>query len=80
MKMKMQDLADMMAKGSKCRWGNLVAVVLFPLWIKVEDDPLEYIRRAKTIMDRKKISLEAFILYGIIKFTSTLFGNKVEYA
>ncbi|KAH0936411.1 hypothetical protein HID58_013528 [Brassica napus] len=53
---------------------------VYPLWIKVEDDPLEYIRRAKTIMDRKKISLEAFILYGIIKFTSTLFGKKVEYA
>ncbi|KAJ0257978.1 hypothetical protein HA466_0068590 [Hirschfeldia incana] len=73
---KIEDLADMMAKGSKCRWGNLVAVVLFPLWIKIEDDPLEYIRRAKTIMDRKKHSLEAFILYGIIKFTLTLFGKK----
>lgn len=69
----------MMAKGSKCRWGNVVAVILFPLWIKSEDDPLEYIRRAKTMMDRKKISLEAFILYGIIKLALKFFGGKVKH-
>ncbi|CAH2079604.1 unnamed protein product [Thlaspi arvense] len=71
-----EDLADMMTKGSKCRWGNFIGAIIFPLWIKSENDPLEYIRRAKTTMDRKKISLEAFIFYGIIKFTLKFFGGK----
>lgn len=54
----MQDLAKMMEKGSKSRWGNSIGYVLFPLWIRLEKDMLEYIRRAKTTMDRKKLSLE----------------------
>ncbi|XP_010435559.1 PREDICTED: O-acyltransferase WSD1 [Camelina sativa] len=74
---RIEDLADMMAKGSKCRWGNFIGTIIFPLWVKFENDPLEYIRRAKATMDRKKISLEAFIFYGIIKFTLKLFGGKV---
>ncbi|KAG7548251.1 O-acyltransferase WSD1 C-terminal [Arabidopsis suecica] len=73
---KIEDLADMMAKGSKCRWGNFIGTIIFPLWVKPENDPLEYIRRAKATMDRKKISLEAFIFYGIIKFTLKFFGGK----
>ncbi|CAA7052057.1 unnamed protein product [Microthlaspi erraticum] len=70
------DLADMMAKGSKCRWGNFMGVVLFPLWIKSEDDPLEYVRRAKATMDMKKVSMETLLLYGVIKFTMKIFGEK----
>ncbi|CAN6832548.1 unnamed protein product [Brassica oleracea] len=52
------DLAKMMEKGSKSRWGNSICYVLFPLWIRLEKEMLEYIRRAKTTMDRKKLSLE----------------------
>ena len=48
----------MMEKGSKSRWGNSIGYVLFPLWIRLEKDMLAYIRRAKTTMDRKKLSLE----------------------
>lgn len=69
----------MMAKGSKCRWGNFMGVVLFPLWIKSEDDPLEYVRRAKATMDMKKVSMESLLLYGVIKFTMKIFGEKVKY-
>ncbi|CAN8284834.1 unnamed protein product [Cochlearia groenlandica] len=74
---KIEDLADMMAKGSKCRWGNFMSVVVFPLWIKCENDPLEYVRRAKAIMDKKKVSMEPLILYGINKFAMKIFGEKV---
>ncbi|RID69926.1 hypothetical protein BRARA_C01989 [Brassica rapa] len=73
---KIKDLADMMTKGSKCRWGNFIGVVIFPLWIRSEDDPLEYVRRAKATMDKKKISMEALVLYGFIKFTMKIFGVK----
>lgn len=77
---KIKDLADMMTKGSKCRWGNFIGVVIFPLWVKSEDDPLEYVRRAKATMDKKKISMEALVLYGFIKFTMKIFGEKVAEA
>ncbi|XP_010517234.1 PREDICTED: O-acyltransferase WSD1-like [Camelina sativa] len=74
---KIEDLANMMAKGSKCRWGNFVGFVMFPLWIRSEDDPLEYIRRAKATMDMKKISMESLFYYGLIKFALIIFGKKI---
>ncbi|CAF1809764.1 unnamed protein product, partial [Brassica napus] len=74
---KIEDMADMMTKGSKCRWGNFIGLVVFPLWIRCEDDPLEYVRRAKAIMDKKKISLEPLISYGILKLIMKIFGEKV---
>ncbi|XP_024003836.1 O-acyltransferase WSD1 isoform X2 [Eutrema salsugineum] len=74
---KIEDLADMMTKGSKCRWGNFIGVVMFPLWIRSEDDPLDYVRRAKATMDKKKISMEALVSYGFIKFLMKVFGQKV---
>ncbi|EOA29307.1 hypothetical protein CARUB_v10025587mg [Capsella rubella] len=74
---KIEDLANMMAKGSKCRWGNFVGIVILPLWIRSEDDPLEYIRRAKATMDMKKISVEALFYYGLVKFAMKILGEKV---
>ncbi|KAJ0259291.1 hypothetical protein HA466_0056650 [Hirschfeldia incana] len=77
---KIQDLDNVMTKGAKCTWGNFVGLVIFPLWIRSEDDPLEYLRQAKATMDRKKLSLEAFNFYGVIKFSMKLFGEKVVQA
>ncbi|KAG2309548.1 hypothetical protein Bca52824_029296 [Brassica carinata] len=77
---KIQDLDNVMTKGAKCTWGNFVGLVIFPLWIRSEDNPLEYLRQAKATMDRKKLSLEAFNFYGVIKFTMKLFGEKVVQA
>uniref|UniRef100_A0A0D3BQP5 O-acyltransferase WSD1 C-terminal domain-containing protein n=1 Tax=Brassica oleracea var. oleracea TaxID=109376 RepID=A0A0D3BQP5_BRAOL len=67
----------MMTKGSKCRWGNFIGLVVFPLWIRCEDDPLKYIRRARATMDKKKISMEPLISYGILKLIMKIFGEKV---
>lgn len=69
----------MMTKGLKCRWGNFIGIIIFLLWIKLEKDFLEYVRRVKVIMDRKKILLEVFFFYGIIKFILNFFGGKVRY-
>ncbi|CAH8359304.1 unnamed protein product [Eruca vesicaria subsp. sativa] len=71
-----EDLANMMAKGSKCRWGNSIGYVLLPLWLKSEDDMLEYVRQAKTTMDRKKLSLEPLFSYGLLKLIMGFFGIK----
>ncbi|CAH8381655.1 unnamed protein product [Eruca vesicaria subsp. sativa] len=69
-----EDLANMMAKGSKCRWGNSIGFALIPLWLKSEENILEYLRQAKTTMDRKKHSLEPLFFYGLIKLTVEAFG------
>ncbi|XP_024013738.1 O-acyltransferase WSD1 [Eutrema salsugineum] len=62
-----QDLADMMTKGSKCRWGNWIGYIVFPVSIALHNDPLDHIRRAKSIIDRKKNSLEAALTFIVGK-------------
>ncbi|CAN0922493.1 Wax ester synthase/diacylglycerol acyltransferase 5 [Linum grandiflorum] len=55
-----QDLADLMVKGPKAKWGwgNWIGYLMLPLTIAVQDDPLDHIRGAKLVDDRKKLSLE----------------------
>ncbi|ESQ45618.1 hypothetical protein EUTSA_v10010299mg [Eutrema salsugineum] len=72
-----QDLADMMAKGSKCRWGNWIGYIVFPFSISLRDDPLEHLRKAKKIIDRKKNSLEAALTFIVGKLMIHSFGVKV---
>ncbi|KAK3198387.1 hypothetical protein Dsin_021802 [Dipteronia sinensis] len=72
-----QELADMMAKESKGRWGNCIGYVLIPFKIGLEKDPLDYVRKAKATIDRKKLSLEAFCTYSIAQLVINIFGFKV---
>ncbi|KAL6508328.1 hypothetical protein OROHE_021870 [Orobanche hederae] len=76
---KIQDLAEMMAKEKlvKGMWGNLVGIVVLPLTIDLSDDPLIYIRRAKAIMDKKKLSLGHKFTFGAMKLMLMIFGNKI---
>lgn len=53
-----QELADMMSKKSKAKWGNKIGYICIPFTIALRKDPLDYLRRAKATMDRKKQSLE----------------------
>nr|VDD12304.1 unnamed protein product [Brassica oleracea] len=53
-------LADMMAKNSKCRWGNYFSSISFPISICLEADPLVYLSKAKSVMDRKKTLSSTF--------------------
>ncbi|KAG2311401.1 hypothetical protein Bca52824_022958 [Brassica carinata] len=69
-----QDLADIMAKGSKCTWGNWIGYIIFPFSIAFCDDPLEHLRRAKSIIDRKKNSFEALLTFIVGNFVLKSFG------
>ncbi|CAI0541809.1 unnamed protein product [Linum tenue] len=74
-----QDLADLMAKGPKEKWGwgNWIGYLMLPLTISSQDDPLEHVRRGKSIIDRKKLSLEpVFTCLGARVVIQTL-GVKV---
>ncbi|KAJ0052383.1 hypothetical protein Pint_00591 [Pistacia integerrima] len=71
-----QALADMMEKDSKAKWGNWIGYVLLPFNIAIRDDPLDYVREAKAIVDRKKHSLEAIFTFSISEIVLKLFGIK----
>ncbi|KAL0875144.1 hypothetical protein Bca101_024849 [Brassica carinata] len=71
-------LADMMAKKSKCRWGNLFGYILLPFSLGLETDPLEYLRRAKVTVDRKKHSLEAVFSMAFFKLILKVLGLKAS--
>ncbi|KAJ4909468.1 O-acyltransferase (WSD1-like) family protein [Raphanus sativus] len=73
---KIEDLAKMMEKRSTSRWGNSIGYAMIPLWMRSENDIFEYIRRAKTTMDRKKLSLEPLFSYVLLKLTVEVFGSK----
>ncbi|KAF4384563.1 hypothetical protein F8388_003870 [Cannabis sativa] len=69
-----QALADMMEKNTKAKWGNSFAYVLLPFTIGLRDDPLDYVREAKSTIDRKKHSLEAYFTFSIIGLVFKFFG------
>lgn len=67
----------MMEKNTKAKWGNWVGYILLPLNIGFKKDPLDYIRTAKAIIDRKKHSLEVLCTSAIANFVLRFFGVKV---
>lgn len=75
----MQDVSEMLKSGSKSRWGNQMGYVALPVSIcpKDADDHLACLRRAKALLDRKKISLEAHFSYSVGAFIMSVFGPKV---
>ncbi|CAA0404145.1 unnamed protein product [Arabidopsis thaliana] len=75
-----QSIADMMAKGSKCRWGNYISVILFPFTIALQSDPLVYLSNVKSMIDRKKNSLITYIIYTFSEFVIKAFGINVAVA
>lgn len=73
-----QDLSDLMKDNSRSRWGNKFGMVLLPVYYhKNGADPLQYLRRAKVMIDRKKQSLEAHFSYKIGHLVMTYLGSKV---
>ncbi|XP_010450747.2 PREDICTED: O-acyltransferase WSD1-like [Camelina sativa] len=70
-------LADMMAKDSKCRWGNYFSSIALPISIGLETDPLLYLSKAQSAMDRKKHSLQAALAYSMTEYIFNIFGTKV---
>ncbi|KAG6410042.1 hypothetical protein SASPL_128089 [Salvia splendens] len=73
-----EDMAKMLEKEEvNGMLGNKIAMVLLPFSIALQDDPLTYIRRAKSTMDRKKLSLAHQCAYITINLTTSLFGIKL---
>lgn len=68
----------MMAKDSKCRWGNYFSFIILPFSIGLQTDPLVYLEISESMMARKKHSYHAELVYFIIKSVLKVFGAKVN--
>jgi hypothetical protein len=74
-----QDLSDLMKDKSGSRWGNKFGMILLPVYYhKSGSDPLQYLKRAKVMIDQKKQSLEAHFSYKIGYFVMSSLGSKVD--
>lgn len=64
----MQNIDEMLKPKTRAPWGNHFALwhVRVPIMGKVEN-PLEFVRREKYIMDRHKMSLGVFINAKILR-------------
>ncbi|KAG5526448.1 hypothetical protein RHGRI_032649 [Rhododendron griersonianum] len=74
----LQELSDMMKGDSGIRWGNKFGMLLLPVYYHHGGaDPLQYVKRAKQMIDLKKHSLEAHFSYNIGSLAMSCFGPKV---
>ncbi|KAF5745612.1 O-acyltransferase WSD1-like [Tripterygium wilfordii] len=75
----LQDVTELMKNNSGTRWGNKFGMILLPVYYhKSGEDPLSYLKRAKSMIDRKKQSVEAHFSYKIGDLVMSLFGAKVK--
>ncbi|XVE49220.1 hypothetical protein DITRI_Ditri01bG0064900 [Diplodiscus trichospermus] len=74
----LQDLSKLMKGYSQARWGNRFGAILLPVYYHKggNNNPLECLKRAKVMVDRKKHSLEAYFSYRIGDLVMSLLGPK----
>lgn len=65
---------------SGTRWGNKFGVLLLPIYYHRRNgsDPIEYVKRAKAMIDKKKLSLVAQFSYRLGMLVMSVFGAKVN--
>ncbi|KAA8536212.1 hypothetical protein F0562_028690 [Nyssa sinensis] len=74
----LQDVSDLMRSKSGSRWGNKFGMMLLPVFYhKGGADSLHFVKRAKKMIDRKKLSLEAHFSYNIGYFVMCYLGPKL---
>lgn len=73
----LQEMSNLMKENSKAGWGNKFGVMLLPVYYhKSVVDPLQYLKVAKTMIDKKKHSLEAYFSYIIGDLVMSYLGPK----
>ncbi|XP_039165505.1 O-acyltransferase WSD1-like [Eucalyptus grandis] len=74
----LQELSNLMKGDPGLRWGNKFEILLLPVhYCRSYGDPLEYLRKAKSMIDRKKKSLEAHFSYRIGDIVMTYLGARI---
>ncbi|KAL6614432.1 hypothetical protein ACP70R_036702 [Stipagrostis hirtigluma subsp. patula] len=67
-------------KENDVKWGNELGFIILPFHIGLHDDPLQYVRKAKKIVDRKKSSLEVVFTHLAAEIILRIFGLKAAAA
>ncbi|KAG9448266.1 hypothetical protein H6P81_014394 [Aristolochia fimbriata] len=76
-----QVMAKMMeSRSTGSQWGNWLGYVLLPIPIVLYEDPLDYVRKAKAIADRKKLSFESLFTFASSAMLVSTFGIKAAAA
>ncbi|KAG5625179.1 hypothetical protein H5410_010397 [Solanum commersonii] len=74
----LQDFSELMKSKSGARWGNKFGMLLLPVYYhKGGSDPLQFVKRAKAMIDKKKLSLEGPCSYKIGDLIMSIFGPKL---
>lgn len=73
---RIDTLVETMKTGTMGRWGNQIGYVLLPFTIGLKRNPLDYVKEAKAVIDRKKASLEPLYTYFVVYLVLKLFGIK----
>ncbi|XP_057782947.1 wax ester synthase/diacylglycerol acyltransferase 11-like [Salvia miltiorrhiza] len=74
----LQDLSKLMDSESGSRWGNKFGMLMLPIYYHRESsDPMQFLKRAKLMIDKKKMSFEAPLSYNISYLLMSLFGPRI---
>ncbi|KAH9312489.1 hypothetical protein KI387_027524, partial [Taxus chinensis] len=57
----LKSIQEMLKPNSGTPWGNRFGLLQIPIPMADMESPLDYVRKAKQIIDRKKLSLEVFL-------------------
>lgn len=61
-------------------WGNKFGIILLPVYYHRDDsDPLQFVKRSKAMIDKKKLSLEAPFSYKLMDLVISVLGPKVNF-
>nr|GMC87626.1 O-acyltransferase WSD1-like [Ipomoea batatas] len=72
------EMAKLMNGESGSRWGNKFGIILLPInYHKGVKDPLQFVKRAKAMIDKKKLSLEALCSYKLRDLVMSSLGAKI---
>ncbi|XP_078438382.1 wax ester synthase/diacylglycerol acyltransferase 11-like [Wolffia australiana] len=61
-------------EGKSIAWGNKIGYFTLPIPLENKDDPLSYVRKAKSALDKKKLSFGAQYSYNVNALITNLFG------
>ncbi|KQJ95232.1 hypothetical protein BRADI_3g15950v3 [Brachypodium distachyon] len=77
----LQTYVNMIESGDSndVKWGNRLGYIILPFHIAMHNDPLEYVRKAKKTVERKKSSLEVIFTNMVTEFIIKTLGAKVVF-
>ncbi|KAI3448120.1 hypothetical protein Pfo_004785 [Paulownia fortunei] len=74
----LQDISKLMNSNSGTQWGNKFGMLLLPVYYyRGGSDPIQFVKRAKAMIDKKKLSLEAPFSYKVGDLIMSLLGAKL---